>query len=82
MIDIDSLMKGAAYSELKESYVKATGEGLSYPFKNVEFCIKGDKIECNKKEFIFSQYNFKDFVLSLCYYADDEKAKNAGCVFI
>lgn len=66
---------------LKESYVKAIGEGLSYPLKSVSFSIKGDRIECNKKEFIFSQYNFKNFVLSLCYYADDETAK-AGCTFV
>lgn len=57
---------------LKEAFVKAIGEGLSYPLKNFYFDIKNDnRVEFRSKikfsGYRFRQYNYiKGYKLSLC----------------
>lgn len=55
---------------LKESYVKATGEGLSKDFREIEFSLSdhdlGD-IACNQKGYYFFQKKVKEHVyMALC----------------
>lgn len=52
---------------LKESYVKAIGDGLRLPLKQVEFDIEGtDIIQCNHSGYYFHQYKFEEYVISVC----------------
>lgn len=41
---------------LKEAYIKAVGRGLSFPLKDAEFIINGDKITSNITDCQFKQY--------------------------
>ena len=66
---------------LKESYIKAIGKGLSFSLKDVNFNIVGEKIICNKKNYLFSQHLFEDFVISVCYNNSDNRAGDGGCKF-
>jgi len=57
------------YWTLKESYVKMTGDGMSFPFSEVEFEIKqiqnGTKITSNQEGF-FAQYVINGGILAIC----------------
>lgn len=55
---------------LKESFVKAVGEGLSYPLKNFHFEFEDEKIihKINKKESIwnFKIYDLENYKIAVC----------------
>lgn len=54
---------------LKEAYIKAIGRGLSFPLKDAEFIINGDKITSNITDCQFRQYilgNRKFVVSTAC----------------
>lgn len=52
---------------LKESYVKAIGDGLRMPLRKVEFDIGGiNQIDCNQSGYYFHQYKIGEYLLSVC----------------
>lgn len=51
---------------LKESYVKMTGKGLRVPLLDLEFLVEDGKIQSNKEEGDFFQYELKEGILSIC----------------
>lgn len=56
---------------LKESYVKARGEGMHFPPRNVEFTLSNDGISCSDKKFMFTSYGQGNHVISSC--SDDSQ---------
>ena len=50
---------------LKESYVKAIGEGIAFGLKNIEFNTENGHISSNK-EAAYSSFQFEDFIISYC----------------
>lgn len=52
---------------LKESYVKATGTGISYPLHKVSFSFENSAIKTNINGYTFRQYIIKDeYIVSIC----------------
>ena len=52
---------------LKESYVKATGTGISYPLNTVNFSFDSGIINTNIQGYTFRQYIIRDeYIISLC----------------
>lgn len=53
---------------LKESYIKATGKGLSQSMRSAGFSIENGKISTNIEDFQFKQYILKNgrYVVSIC----------------
>ena len=74
---------------LKESYIKATGEGLLTELKTVEFLLPeedgGGEIICNQKGYVFYQRELAgDCYLSLCVKGDrlPDEMKKLHIVFL
>ncbi|MBR3971048.1 MAG: 4'-phosphopantetheinyl transferase superfamily protein [Ruminococcus sp.] len=55
---------------LKEAYVKAIGQGISYPMNKVIFSFENGEIVCSDKNYKFRQYILKNgqFVVSTAIY--------------
>ena len=54
------------YWTLKESYVKALGVGMSFPFRQVSFKITDGRPVCSDESFEFSSYSLGAIQLSGC----------------
>ena len=51
---------------LKEAFVKAVGQGISYPMKEVVFSFDGEKISCTEDGYDFRQYIIRDkYIVSI-----------------
>lgn len=60
---------------LKEAYVKAIGEGLSFPLREAAFVFDGDRIVTDLKGCSFTQYIIDcEFVVSVCELAESCEA--------
>lgn len=55
---------------LKEAYVKAIGQGISYPMREVAFSFENGQVVCSDKNYDFRQYILKNeqFVVSTVVY--------------
>lgn len=69
---------------LKESFVKAIGEGLAFPLKNITFKImEGDlgrlEIQSNISGWKFRQFRFQDkYIISVCEFIKNSTKKEEG----
>ena len=51
---------------LKEAFVKAVGQGISYPMKEVVFSFDGDNISCSVSGYDFRQYIIRnEYIVSV-----------------
>ena len=56
---------------LKEAYVKALGAGLTFPLREAEFALEGDKILTKLSGCTFTQYVINnEFTVSVCEISD------------
>ncbi len=67
------------YWTLKESCVKAMGNGLSYPLKDIIFKLTDQRIICEtQSDYQFLLIDNKRFVISVCYRRNGQSVRICG----